>query len=113
MVFEIDKNDKEKIKKYFYIHQSSIKKILLFIPSLIGYIFHFPLYYLIHLSIRNKAQDHYDSIMTGLLFFMYLFYVLMLTLIIFFSTKNPLSFGLLLLIPLTALCLLHFKSQIK
>ena len=113
LVFEIDKNDKEKIKKYFYIYQPLLKKVILFIPSLTGYIFHSPLYSLIHLSIKNKAQDHYDSIMIGLLFFIYPFYVLMLTLVVFFSTKKPLSFGLLLLIPATALCLLHFKRQIK
>jgi 1-acyl-sn-glycerol-3-phosphate acyltransferase len=113
LIFETDKNDKEEIKKYFYIHQPLLKKIILFIPSLTGYIFHFPLYYLIHLSIKNKAQDHYDSIMIGLLFFIYPFYVLMFMLVVFFLTKSYLSFGLLFLIPATALCLLHLKRQIK
>ena len=111
LVFEIDKNDKEKIKKYFYIHQSLLKKILLFIPSLIGYIFHFPLYYLIHLLIKNKAQDHYDSIMTGLLFFIYPVYVLIFTLLAFFITHNSISFLLLILIPASALSLLHFRRS--
>jgi 1-acyl-sn-glycerol-3-phosphate acyltransferase len=111
LVFEIDKNDKEKIKKYFYIHQSLLKKILLFIPSLIGYIFHFPLYYLIHLLIKSKAQDHYDSIMTGLLFFIYPVYVLIFTLLAFFITHNSISFLLLILIPASALSLLHFRRS--
>lgn len=111
LVFEIDKNDMRKIKKHFYMHQSLIKKILLFIPSLVGYLFNFPLYYLIHLSIKNKAQDHYDSIMTGLLFFIYPFYILILTLLAFFITHNPVSFLLVLLMPLSALCLLHFRRS--
>ena len=111
LVFEIDKNDKEKIKKYFYIHQSLLKKILLFIPSLTGYIFHFPLYYLIHLLIKNKAQDHYDSIMTGLLFFIYPVYVLIFTLLAFFITHNSISFLLLILIPASSLSLLHFRRS--
>ena len=111
LVFEIDKNDNEKIKKYFYIHQSLIKKILLFIPAVAGYLFHFPLYYLIHFSIKNKAHDHYDSIMVGLLFFIYPLYVIILTLIVFFITKNLFSLWLLLLIPASVLCLLHFKRS--
>jgi len=111
VVFEIDKNDKEKIKKYFYIHQSLLKKILLFIPSLTGYIFQFPLYYLIHLSIKNKAQDHYDSIMTGLLFFIYPVYVLIFTLLAFFITHSSISFLLLILMPASTLSLLHFRRS--
>jgi hypothetical protein len=111
LVFEIDKNDKEKIKKYFHIHQPLLKKILLFIPSLIGYVLHFLLYYLIHLSIKNKAQDHYDSIMTGLLFFIYPVYVLIFTLLAFFITHNSISFLLLILIPASALSLLHFRRS--
>lgn len=109
LVFEIDKNDTQKVKKYFYIHQPLIKKILLFIPSLMGYIFHFPLYYTIHLSIKNKAHDHYDSIMTGLLFFMYPFYILIFTLVTFFISHYSFSFLLLILLPASALSLLHFR----
>lgn len=111
VVFEIDKNDKEKFKKYFYNQQSLLKQILLFIPAAPGYLIHFPLYYSIHLFIKNKANDHYDSIMVGLFFFMYPFYVLMITLAVFFATESLFSFWLLLLIPLTAFCLLHFKRN--
>jgi 1-acyl-sn-glycerol-3-phosphate acyltransferase len=113
LVFEIDKNDREKLKKYFYIQQSFLKKIILFIPAVAGYFFHFPLYYLVDVSIKNKATDHYDSIMTVLLFFLYPFYLLILTLSVFFITHSLISFVLLFFLPLTALCLLHFKRQIK
>ena len=113
LVFEIDKNDHQRLKEHFYIHQSSIKKVLLFIPAVMGFIIHFPLYYPIHLSIKNKAQDHYDSIMVGLLFFIYPVYVLAIAIIIFLITHSLISFFLLVLIPLTALALLHFKPQIK
>ena len=113
LVFEIDKNDHQRLKEHFYIHQSSIKKVLLFIPAVMGFIIHFPLYYPIHLSIKNKAKDHYDSIMVGLLFFIYPVYVLAIAIIIFLITHSLISFFLLVLIPLTALALLHFKPQIK
>lgn len=111
LVFEIDKDDKEKRKRYFHQHQSFIKKVLLFFPALIGFAFHFPLYYAINLSIKNKAQDHYDSIMTGLLFFIYPFYVLALTLLAFFISHNLLSFFLVILIPASLLSLLHFRQS--
>jgi len=113
LVFEIDKNDSEKLKKYFYIRQPALKKIVLFIPAVAGYLFHFPLYYLIDVTIKNKANDHYDSIMIGLLFLIYPFYVLIFTLVVFFITHSPVSFFLLVFMPLTALSLLHFKKQIK
>ena len=111
LVYEVDKNDKEKLNKYFYQHQSFIKSFLLFFPALIGFAFHFPLYYAIDLSIKNKAQDHYDSIMIGLLFFIYPIYILALTLVVFFISHNPLSFLLVLVIPLSLLSLLHFRRS--
>jgi 1-acyl-sn-glycerol-3-phosphate acyltransferase len=111
LVFEIDTNDTKKLKKYFYTHQSLIKKIALFIPAMLGYLINAPLYYSIHHCIKNRANDHYDSIMLGLLFFIYPMYVLVLTMIVFFITDNIRSLFLLLLIPLTALSLLHFKRQ--
>ena len=111
LVFEIDNDDNEKHKNYFYIHQSLIQRILLFFPSLIGYAVHFPLYYAIHLSIKGKAQDHYDSIMTGLLFFIYPIYILALALIAFFFTHHAISFLLVLLIPASLLSLLHFRRS--
>ncbi len=111
LVFEIDNNDAKKRKEYFYIHQSLIQKILLFFPSLIGYAAHLALYYTIHLLIKNKAADHYDSILVGMLFFIYPFYVLGLTLLTFFITHSPLSFLLVLLIPASLLSLLHFRRS--
>ncbi|MGH2648370.1 MAG: 1-acyl-sn-glycerol-3-phosphate acyltransferase, partial [Ginsengibacter sp.] len=111
LVFEIAITDKEKCRKYFYMHQSLVERILLFIPAVAGYIIHFPLYYPIHLSIKNKAKDHYDSIMIGLLFFVYPVYLIIFTLIIFFITHNAISFLLLALMPVSALSLLHFRRD--
>ncbi len=113
LVFEIDQNDHQKLKKHFHFQESLVKKLLLFFPAVLGYLFHFPLYALMHISIKNKAADHYDSIMVGLLFFIYPFYVLALTAIAFCITRSPLSFLLLLITPLTALSVLHFKRQIS
>lgn len=110
LVFEIDSNDKARLEKTFNTSRSLLRRILLFIPATLGYILHLPLYYPIHLAIKDKSQDHYDSIMIGLLFFVYPLYVLSLTLIVFFIVHSAIVFFLLLLIPLTALALLHFRS---
>jgi 1-acyl-sn-glycerol-3-phosphate acyltransferase len=93
LVYEIDANDKEKLKKYLYVKQSLFKKIILFIPAIIGFIINAPLYFIIHLIIKDRANDHYDSIMTGLLFFLYPLYTLTITLIIFFVTKSEKNYN--------------------
>ncbi len=75
-----------------------------------GFILNAPIYYLAHLIIRNRAKDHYDSVMTGILFFFYPLYVVLLTLAAFFISGSVHSFWLLILFPFSAYCLLHFKN---
>ncbi|MEP6595652.1 MAG: 1-acyl-sn-glycerol-3-phosphate acyltransferase [Ginsengibacter sp.] len=111
LVFEIGINDKERMKKEFYVHQSLLKTTLLFIPAIAGWLLHFPLYYTIVFLIRKKAQDHYDSILVGLLFILYPFYLAAITLITFYLTKNLLSFLLIIIIPFTAWAKLQLKKQ--
>ncbi|MDP4285888.1 MAG: 1-acyl-sn-glycerol-3-phosphate acyltransferase [Bacteroidota bacterium] len=112
LVYEIQDNDPETLKRYFFKKTSFIEKAILFFPAMIGFILNAPLYTLIHLIIKRKAADHYDSIMTGLLFFLYPLYILLITLMVVFITKNLLAFFLLLLFPLSTLCYLHFKNVI-
>jgi len=111
LVYEIDANDKEKLKKHFYIKHSFLKKILLLIPAIIGFIINAPLYFAIHLIIKDRAEDHYDSIIVGLLFFLFPMYVLFITLIVFFITKSLYSLLLLALLPFTVWSYLQLKRQ--
>ncbi len=111
LVYEIDEGERQKLQTYFPARTSLLKKIILFIPATAGYIIHAPLYYAIHVAIKQKAQDHYDSLMVGLLFFIYPFYLLLLTITAFLITYNPLTFLLLIVIPVTALSVLHFKKE--
>ncbi len=113
LVFEIDKNDPEKAKNYFQINQPLKKKIFLFIPAIIGFVTAAPLYFFFHLIIKKRARDHYDSVMTGLLFFFYPLYLFAITLIVFFLTKNAYSFLLLIILPLSAWSYLQLKKQIR
>jgi 1-acyl-sn-glycerol-3-phosphate acyltransferase len=113
LIFEIDKNDQETLKSMFSFKQPLYKKIILFFPAIIGFMINAPLYFVIHLIIKKRAVDHYDSIMTGLLFILYPLYVLALSLLTFYFTKNIYSLLLLIVIPFTAWSYLQLKRQIK
>jgi len=112
LVIEAEPSDKEKIKKIFFIQQPLIKKILFFIPAIAGLILHAPLYYPVILSIKNRANDHYDSIVVGLLFILYPIYLLVITIIVYFISGDLWALLLLFLIPFTAWALLQLKRQI-
>ena len=111
LVYEIEPGNHEKLNRHFFIRQPTYRRALLLIPALLGYIIHFPLYYPIHHLVRNKAQDHYDSLIVGLLFLSYPIYVLLLTLTVFFIIQNWIAFFLLLFIPATLLCTAHFQEN--
>jgi 1-acyl-sn-glycerol-3-phosphate acyltransferase len=111
-VYEINKGDHQQLKNHFFISNSVIKKIILFVPAIAGFIIHAPLYFVFHLVIKKHAHDHYDSIMTGLLFLFYPLYLLAITLIIFLIFKNWYSLLILVLLPFTAWSYLQLKRQI-
>jgi 1-acyl-sn-glycerol-3-phosphate acyltransferase len=113
LVIEIDKTEKGKIKQTFFVSQPLIKKIVLVIPAFAGWIIHAPLYYPVVLAIKNRANDHYDSVLVGVLFTLYPIYLLAITLPIYFSTGNLWVFLLLFVIPFTAWSCLQLKRQIK
>jgi 1-acyl-sn-glycerol-3-phosphate acyltransferase len=112
LVYEIDKNDLQKLNQYFYINQSLLKKIFLLIPAIIGFVLNAPLYTAIHLIIKDRAKDHYDSVMTGLLFFLYPLYVLAITLIVLFSSQSYYALLLMLFLPFTLWSYLQLKKQV-
>jgi len=109
LVYEIDASDEQQLQQRFGIKESLLKKIILLLPAVAGYILHAPLFYTAHLIIRNRAKDHYDSVIVGILFLFYPVYLVAITLAAFFASGNSFAFLLLLIMPLTALCLLHFK----
>lgn len=110
LVYEIDPNDQVKIKNLFGVKASLLKSFLLALPAAIGFILHAPLYYLVHNIIKEKAKDHYDSIIVGVFFLFYPIYVLLLTTACYFLSNNLYSLLLIVLMPLTALALLHTKK---
>ena len=78
--------------------------MFLFIPAAIGFLIHIPLYLPAKYLILRKTynNDHYDSILTGVLIFTYSVYLLLLTLIAFLLLQNWWVLLLLIALPFTA-----------
>lgn len=114
MVFEIEKSNKEKQKDLLEIKPSAIKKILLVIPALTGWLIHAPLYIPVKKFViqKTKNNDHFDSIIIGLLLFTYPVYLLIITSILFFILKSYWVFTLFLILPFTAWSYVQVKGQL-
>ena len=113
-VYEIDKTDKATQQKLFYVKQSAVKKILLFVPAVIGYLLHAPLFYLLKwLGDRLiKEEGHDDSKIVAFLFLLYPLFLLLLSFLLLFFTGCWYWMGLLLLLPFTAWAFVQLKPQL-
>jgi 1-acyl-sn-glycerol-3-phosphate acyltransferase len=80
---------KEKIAEKIIVPENkmqiTIHQRLFFLPALIGYVLHFPLYYSIKKIVKEKtnATVFYDSVLFGTLLFMYPLYLLLMGLLLF------------------------------
>ena len=85
LVIQIHSGDEKLINQTFEIRVSILKKIILFIPALLGFLLHAPLYIPIKKFAFKKFGkiDHYDSVMVGMLFLLYPFYLLLMALSVY------------------------------
>ncbi|MBA2330402.1 MAG: 1-acyl-sn-glycerol-3-phosphate acyltransferase [Flavisolibacter sp.] len=113
LVYEIDAADKEKLKETFYVNQPALKKILLAIPALAGFIIHAPLYFSVK-TITKKYfdNDHFDSVVASLLMLAYLIYLPLLCIIVSFMCRWEAGVAGLIVIPFTAWACVQLKKQI-
>jgi 1-acyl-sn-glycerol-3-phosphate acyltransferase len=112
-VFEIDKSDGPKKEKLLEIKIPAWKKIVLFLPAVIGFIVHAPVYLPTKYSIKNNHDDdHYDSLLIAVLFFTYPFYLLLITLIALILFKSFWVLLIIVLLPFTAWSYVQLKRQI-
>lgn len=111
LVLEIDASDHQKLEKSLGVYQPLVKKILLAIPSAFGWLLHAPLYLPIKLLLKHKANDHFDSIILGLLFFTYPFYLLLSSYLLVVITGNYAGWLCIILLPFSAWSYLQVKSQ--
>ncbi len=113
-VYEIDETDKATQHKLFYLKQPTVKKIALFIPALIGYILHAPVFYLVKMlgDTLIKENGHDDSKIVAFLFLFYPLLLLLLSLLLLFFTGSWFAFGLILVLPFTAWAFVQLKTQL-
>lgn len=113
LVFEIPQDDKERKKNLLKINIGIFTKILLFIPALLGFITHAPLYIPAKFFTVNKTKstDHHDSVILSILLFSYIFYLLIITFVLWMITGSWWIFLLLIAMPFTAWSYVQLKSQ--
>ncbi len=112
LVYEIDVNDAETLRQKMGASISTIQKILLAIPATLGYILHIPLYATAKKIASKEAyhSDHFDSILFGILFLSYPFYLLLMALLInIFAGGN--YWLLLAIMPFLAWSYMKLKKQ--
>lgn len=114
LVLEIPKMDKEKQSVLLEIKPSLLQKIVLAIPAAIGWLVHMPLFLPVKKIIWEKTldNDHYDSIMTGILLLAYPIYLLLIISLLWIFTGNAWALSLLFLLPFTAWSFAQLKPQL-
>lgn len=112
LVVQIDPPDEKIIKEKFEVPVSLFTKILLFIPAAAGYVLHAPLYLPIKIfSLKKFGKiDHYDAAVTGMLFLLYPFYLLLIGFTIYYFFGNP-WWACVLAMPMTAWSFVRIKKQ--
>lgn len=113
LVYEIPKTDHEGIKKTFGTKTHWLKKLILSIPAITGWLFHLPLFMPVKTFTKAKTKntDHYDSVLISILLLTYPLYLLLVTTIIIAITGCWWFIGLLLLLPFTAWACVQWKEQ--
>jgi 1-acyl-sn-glycerol-3-phosphate acyltransferase len=114
LVFEMNKEDKSAREKRLTVKNGIIKKSLLAIPAMAGFVLHLPLYLPLRYFTDSKTQDndHFDSIIFTLLSLFYPFYLAAFIIIFYFISGTWLSAFLVLLYPFTAWAFVQIKKQL-
>jgi hypothetical protein len=114
LVFEIPKDNKQQQKECLEIRPSLIKQIFLALPAAAGWLLHLPLYLPVKRFTwkRTHTNDHYDSVLTGILLFTYPLYVLMIIAVLWIFTGCWWTVFLLLVFPFTAWAYVQLKPQL-
>lgn len=112
-VWEIDKKDRAAQKARLEIKVPAWKKTILALPAAAGWLLHLPLYMPVRQFVwkRTHDNDHYDSVMTGLLLLLYPLYTLLLTAMLILLLPGWYWLCFLFLLPFTAWSFVQLKPQ--
>jgi 1-acyl-sn-glycerol-3-phosphate acyltransferase len=114
LVVRIKPVDEKLIASTFTIKVSSLKKILLFMPAICAYILHAPLYIPVQKFAFKKFGkiDHYDSVVVGLLFLLYPFYLILIASLVYFLFGGWCWLYVFFLLPFAAWSYVAIKKQV-
>ena len=114
LVFEIKQKDKKLQEKILVKKPGIISTCLFFLPALIGFILHAPLYLPVRSFANKKVRDtdHYDSILLALLIFLYPLYLLLVTLLFCWFASSRMYLLVLPVAPFTAWAYVQLKGQL-
>lgn len=111
MVYEIEPNDKQTIRRIFSVELKPSFYFLI-LPAIVGWILHAPLFYACKLfAAFFKNTGHYDSVLTSILLLLYPFYFLLLV-VIGFIFSWWIGGVLIFLLPLSAWACTQAKYQL-
>jgi 1-acyl-sn-glycerol-3-phosphate acyltransferase len=93
---------------------SAIKKILLFVPAILGFLLHAPLYIPIQKFAYKKfgTIDHYDSVMVAVLLLLYPFYLMVVALLFYFLFSSYWFLCVFVIMPACAWSYIQIKRHI-
>jgi 1-acyl-sn-glycerol-3-phosphate acyltransferase len=112
LVYEIQVTDEEAIRKATSIPIHPLKKMVLLIPAVAGFLLHAPLYFPAKaITQRHFDNDHFDSCIVSLLLLAYPFYVMLLAIIAGIVANWFFALAAVLLLPFLAWSCVQFKSQ--
>ncbi len=114
LVFEIPPDDTKLKNELLVIIQNRRLKQILAIPALLGFILNAPLYLPVRLFVRKRTMnnDHYDSVLLALLIFLYPFYLILLSLLLFIFCQWWMCILTLVVSPFTAWAQVQLKHQL-
>jgi 1-acyl-sn-glycerol-3-phosphate acyltransferase len=113
LIYEIQNSDIATQKKTFEVHLSPVKKTLLKIPSMLGYLLHLPLHFFTKKMMRlyGRRNDHYDSIIVGIVFLSYPLYLFFIAMACYLLAGNFWWLLTFILFPFLGWCYLLLKKQ--
>jgi len=113
LVYEIPKGDTHAQKKLLSLPISIFKKIILFIPAVLGALVHLPHYIPIKLISKRLAahNDHFDSVIIALLLFSYPLYIAGIIALMYLILQTAWVLCAILVLPLLAWAAVQLNQQ--
>ena len=113
LVIEIDKHDTKTLMQRFTVVQPPLKKFVLFLPAILGWLFHAAMYLPLKKFSRKRFahDDHFDSVLIGMLFLLYPLFLILVSAVIFLLVGKWYGLAVLLVLPFCAWSYVQLKRQ--